>query len=61
VNPGTWSAADERASVWPGRSWPLGSSWTEECTNFAVHAPRADGMWLCLFDEHDEETRERLT
>ena len=61
MNPGTWSAADERAPVWPGRSWPLGSSWTEECTNFAVHAPRADGMWLCLFDEHGEETRHRLT
>ncbi|HET7350165.1 MAG TPA: glycogen debranching protein GlgX [Marmoricola sp.] len=61
MNPGTWSAADERAPVWPGRSWPLGSSWTEECTNFAVHAPRAHGMWLCLFGEHGEETRHRLT
>lgn len=48
------------ASVWPGRNWPLGSTWTEEATNFAVHAPDATAVWVCLFDEEDNETRVEL-
>ncbi|MGN6721447.1 MAG: glycogen debranching protein GlgX [Marmoricola sp.] len=47
-------------STWPGRSWPLGSTWAPEATNFAVYAPDADAVWLCLFDEDGSETRYRL-
>ena len=37
-------------SIWPGRSDPLGSSWDEEGVNFALDAPRASAVELCLFD-----------
>ena len=56
-----WAEAGERVSVWPGRSWPLGAAWTEEATNFAVHAPEATAMWLCLYDEQGRESRHELT
>ncbi len=64
MTPGEWSAADERVAVWPGRNWPLGATWSEESTNFAVHAPNATAVWLCLFDDEDgteRETRHPLT
>ena len=57
VTPGEWSAADERVDVWPGRNWPLGATWGEESTNFAVHAPDATAMWVCLFDDVDGTAR----
>ena len=47
--------------MWPGRGWPLGAAWTPESTNFAVHAPMADRLWVCLFDEDGRETRHELT
>ena len=50
-----WSAADERAAVWPGRDWPLGATWGEESTNFAVYAPEATAVWVCLFDDATAE------
>ena len=60
-----WSHLGETAPVWPGRNWPLGATWTPESTNFAVHAPNATAMWLCLFDEDadgvERETRHPLT
>ena len=61
MTPGEWSTADESVAVWPGRNWPLGATWGEESTNFAVYSPEADAVWLCLFDEDDEETRYELT
>ena len=61
MTPGEWSAADERVAVWPGRNWPLGATWGEESTNFAVYAPDAEAMWVCLFDEEDHETCHELT
>ncbi|MBV9831041.1 MAG: glycogen debranching protein GlgX [Marmoricola sp.] len=61
MTPGEWSAADERVAVWPGSNWPLGATWSEESTNFAVYSPEADAVWLCLFDEDDVETRFELT
>jgi glycogen debranching enzyme GlgX len=56
-----WSRVDEQAPVWPGAHQSLGATWSEESTNFAVHAPEATAMWLCLFDEAGAETRHRLT
>ncbi len=55
------------ASAWPGSHQPLGATWGPECTNFAVFAPEATAMALCLFDEPDGpggrevETRYALT
>jgi glycogen operon protein len=61
VTPGLWRGRGEHSPVWPGRNWPLGSTWAEEATNFAVHAPRATAAWVCLFDEDGTEQRHRLT
>jgi glycogen debranching enzyme GlgX len=60
VTPGEWSAAGESMAVWPGRNWPLGATWEQESTNFALFSPAAEAVWLCLFDEVDgEETETR--
>jgi glycogen operon protein len=56
-----WRSRDERAPVWPGHSWPLGATWSEEATNFAVYAPEATAMWVCVFDEDDREASYQLT
>jgi len=56
-----WSKPGEVASVWPGRNYPLGSTWSAESTNFAVYAPNATGMSVCLFDETGTETVHVLT
>ncbi len=50
--------------MWPGRAWPLGATWGEESTNFAVFAPAASTLWVCLFDDtsgQEVETRYELT
>ncbi|MFB9311790.1 glycogen debranching protein GlgX [Nocardioides plantarum] len=59
--PGVWSEYGERAPVWPGRLEPLGATWGEEATNFAVRAPRATRAWVCLVDDDGVETRHELT
>ena len=51
VTPGTWNDDDETMRVWPGRYYPLGATWCNEATNFAVYAPNAEQMWVCLFDD----------
>ncbi|HET7386103.1 MAG TPA: glycogen debranching protein GlgX [Nocardioidaceae bacterium] len=38
------------STAWPGRHDPLGATWHEEATNFAVWAPQATGVQLCLYD-----------
>ncbi len=57
-------------TAWPGSHFPLGATWSEDCTNFAVFAPEATGVELCLFDDSDgagdgtgpqRETRYTLT
>jgi len=54
------SAPDE-SPAWPGHHEPLGATWSTDATNFAVWAPEATGVEVCLFDEQDAETRYRLT
>jgi glycogen debranching enzyme GlgX len=51
------------APAWPGSHQPLGATWGPESTNFAVFAPEATGVELCLFDEgpDGEERETRLT
>ena len=48
-------------SAWPGSHQPLGATWEQDSTNFAVFAPEATSVELCLFDEADVETRWTLT
>jgi glycogen debranching enzyme GlgX len=61
VTPGTWRHPGETAPVWPGRTRPLGATYDAEATNFAVRAPEATRVWVCLFDDDDRETRHELT
>ncbi len=49
------------APIWPGSNHDLGSTWSEESTNFAVWAPEASAAYLCLVDDAGTETRHRLT
>ncbi|HWU21774.1 MAG TPA: glycogen debranching protein GlgX [Nocardioides sp.] len=63
MTPGSWRSLGEQAPTWPGRNWPLGATWTVASTNFAVYAPRATEVWLCLYDDGpgDAERRFPLT
>jgi len=65
VTPSTWTHLGQTAQVWPGRNWPLGATWSAESTNFAVYAPAATEVWLCLFEEGPDggelEVRHQLT
>ncbi|GAA5117970.1 glycogen debranching protein GlgX [Alloalcanivorax gelatiniphagus] len=56
-----WNHDGETMLVWPGRNYPLGATWSSESTNFAVYAPAADALWVCVFDEDGTETRHLLT
>ncbi len=60
MTPGLWRSLGDRAPVWPGRNWPLGATWSPESTNFAVHAPHASGVWLCLLDDQPGDGERRL-
>jgi glycogen operon protein len=57
---GLWRSIGDHAPVWPGRNWPLGATWTPEATNFAVYAPDATEVWLCVFDEDESGGERRL-
>ena len=46
--PGLWRTRGEVAPIWPGSNHDLGSTWSEESTNFAVWAPEASAAYLCL-------------
>ncbi len=58
VNPREWSKQDP-AAVWPGQHQPLGATWSEESTNFAVYAPEATRVEVCLFDDGESGEVER--
>ena len=51
MNPGLWSDERGRGDVWPGQHEPLGATWSDEATNFAVYAPEATRVEVCLFDD----------
>jgi glycogen debranching enzyme GlgX len=59
--PGLWRTRGEVAPIWPGSNHDLGSTWSEESTNFAVWAPEASAAYLCLVDDGGTEIRHRLT
>ncbi|WP_109507560.1 glycogen debranching protein GlgX [Nocardioides speluncae] len=56
-----WKSDGETLPVWPGRHYPMGATWSAESTNFAVHAPAATAVWVCVFDDAGVETRHSLT
>ena len=56
-----WNHDGETREVWPGRHYPLGATWSHESTNFAVYAPKAERLWVCLFDEDGVEQRHLLS
>ncbi|MDT0184344.1 glycogen debranching protein GlgX [Microbacterium sp. ARD31] len=56
-----WNHDGETMTVWPGRHYPLGATWSHESTNFAVYAPAAEQVWVCLFDDEGTEVRHLLT
>ena len=39
-----------KPAVWPGKPYPLGSTWDGEGVNFALFSERAQRVDLCLFD-----------
>ncbi len=41
---------------WPGKPYPLGSTFDGNGVNFALFAENATGVELCLFDEQGKET-----
>jgi len=48
-------------ALWPGKVYPLGSSWDGKGTNFALYSENATGVEVCLFDRDNQETRVSLT
>jgi isoamylase len=48
-------------AVWPGSPDPLGASWDGHGTNFAVFAPQATRVELCLFDDAYGKETARIT
>ncbi|WP_222851487.1 glycogen debranching protein GlgX [Phytoactinopolyspora mesophila] len=42
---------------WPGHWSPLGATYADGATNFAIWAPDAEQVELCFFDDDDNETR----
>ncbi|HLI41337.1 MAG TPA: hypothetical protein VKV35_06800, partial [Streptosporangiaceae bacterium] len=47
-------------AVWPGDSYPLGSTYDGAGTNFALFSEVAERVELCLFDQGGTETRVEL-
>ncbi len=47
--------------VWPGRPYPLGSSWDGEGVNFALYSEHGEKVELCLFDHTGKRETQRVT
>ena len=47
--------------VWPGRPYPLGSTWDGEGVNFALYSEHAEKVELCLFDMSGKRETLRVT
>jgi len=48
-----------RATIWPGRPYPLGASWDGKGVNFALFSAHAEKVELCIFDERGQREIER--
>ena len=47
--------------IWPGKAYPLGSTYDGAGVNFALFSEVADRVELCLIDDDNTETRLELT
>ena len=47
--------------VWPGRPYPLGSTWDGEGVNFALYSEHAEKVELCLFDPSGKRELARVS
>ncbi|MGD1859219.1 MAG: glycogen debranching protein GlgX [Leptolyngbyaceae cyanobacterium] len=47
-------------TIWPGGPQPLGATWDGKGTNFALFSENATAVYLCLFDQHGQETQIKL-
>jgi len=43
--------------IWPGKPYPLGAIYDGSGTNFSLFSEIAERVELCLFDDHERETR----
>jgi isoamylase len=50
-----------QAIVWPGRPYPLGSTWDGEGVNFALYSEHAEKVELCLFDDSGKRETQRVS
>ena len=60
ANDGSSATSSDKAPdpvVWPGNSYPLGSTYDGSGTNFALFSEVADKVELCLIDSDGAETR----
>jgi glycogen operon protein len=48
-------ALPTKIRVWPGRPYPLGTTWDGSGTNFAIYSEHATGVHLCLFDSPESK------
>ena len=46
--------------IWPGRPYPLGSTWDGEGVNFALYSEHAEKVELCLFDVSGKRETRRI-
>jgi isoamylase len=46
--------------VWPGKPYPLGSTWDGEGVNFALFSEHAEAVELCLFDQAGRRELQRV-
>jgi isoamylase len=53
-------SASAEIENWPGRPYPLGSTYDGGGTNFSLFSEVADAVELCLFDDEGNEERVRL-
>lgn len=50
-----------KGKLWKGYPYPLGATWMGTGTNFALYAPNAEAVELCLYDEpHDAQETARI-
>jgi isoamylase len=49
-----------KIQTYPGKPYPLGATWDGEGVNFALFADNATGVELCLFNDKDDATGDRI-
>jgi len=49
--------SERRMQIWPGKPYPLGAIYDGSGTNFSLFSEIAERVELCLFDDHERETR----